>query len=349
MLRLSNKQQVVLFKRIAMMLRAGIPLGEVLKMIGFSESSKNTKYIITTLLHEVQHGIRFSQALQKFPKVFIPLTINLVKIGEESGSLHQSLIYVSDELKKRAELRNTVIAALIYPIIIILATMCISLFLAVYLFPKLTPIFKSVHTVLPLSTRILIGVSDFLIHDWYIAIFGAVVCLVVFGMCIRVPFFRHLFERILFRVPIIGGLLQSYELSLIARTGSALLLSGIQAAAVLKLISTTTGSAQYRHVISFIAVGVEEGSTVADALSHHPRLFPSMFVHIIHSGEMTGRLQESFGYISENYEQEVKEMTKNLTTLIEPLLMLVMGSIVEFIALSIITPIYQLTQSISNH
>jgi type IV pilus assembly protein PilC len=168
-------------------------------------------------------------------------------------------------------------------------------------------------------------------------------------MSMKIAYCRHVLERILFYIPVIGNLLQSYELSLIARTGSALLLSGIQAAAVLKMISTTTGSAHYRHIILRVSAHVEEGGTVAAALAKYPRLFPSLFVHIIHSGEMTGRLQESFGYVAENYEQEVKETTKNLTTLIEPLLMLVMGSIVGFIALSIITPIYQLTQSISNH
>lgn len=345
----SQRSQIVWFKRIAMMLRAGISLGEILRMMIEVEDSQSARTIMIKIQSDVLNGLSLSRALQQFPDIFGRLTINLIRIGEESGSLEQSLLYVSEELKKRNELRNTVIAALMYPLIIIIATVGISLFLAVYLFPKLTPIFRSVHTTLPLSTRIVMSISTFLIHDWYVVpvVLGS---LSIVGMYMkRIPLIRMLAEKVGMNIPVFGGLLQSYELSLAARTARALLVSGIHASDMLRIVSTTCSRRHYSHVFSVVAEQVEGGSTITAALAGYTHVFPSLFVHIVHSGELTGRLPESFVYISEHYEQEVKDMTKNLTTLIEPLLMLVMGTIVGFIALSIITPIYQLTSSISGN
>ena len=338
------RQQIVFFKRLATMTRAGIPLPEGLHMICTSEMRSRRRDVLRGIERSIREGHTLAHALESIHGVSTE-TRTLVCVGERSGSLSYTLATISETLKKRREMYTKIRSALIYPCVILVATFCITIFLAVYLFPKLTPIFKSMHTVLPVSTRIVLFVSTMLTEHGILLLVSGGVVVSALILCSRLQPVRHGYDRVVSRVPIIRALVHAYEIATSARIAATLLRSGMPIVEVNETLAKASHSIEYRTLFVQCAEAVREGKTTSSVLHKNARLVPSTVVHLVATGESTGTLAESFDSIAEEYEHDITELTKDMTTLIEPILMITMGLVVGFVALSIIAPIYQLTQS----
>ena len=237
--------------------------------------------------------------------------------------------------------------ALIYPMVITVATLGITGVLTVFIFPKIMPIFSSMHIKLPLSTRMLIVISDYLRMHGILTMF----VLVLLGIALvmvknRVYKVQYFLDKMLLKIPYAGRMAQSYNLANFCRTLGLLLQSGIQLTDAMVMVEKTTGNLAYKEAYAEATKGILKGEPISRSLATRTDLFPDMLGHMISVGETTGNLSKTFTYLSELYEAEVEEQTKNLSQAIEPILMVVMGVLVGFIAVSIITPIYAITQNL---
>ena len=348
--RMSIKEQTFFVKRLAFLIKANISILEGLHMVKEQTRSKGHSSIVGKVIEDVANGQSLAKSLGKFPNVFGEFGINLIKVGESSGTLSQNLEYLADELKKRSTLQKKVRGAFIYPGVITVATIGITAFLMLYLFPKIMPIFSSLHAELPLSTKIVIAVSTFLQHWWWVVILAVAVFAVTFVFTLRKSkWFQYQFDYWIMRIPALGSMILHYNLANMCRTLGLLLKSGITLSEALPLTADTTKNLVYKYEMRHLADGVNRGERMSLYLKKNRTLFPDVLTQLIAVGEHTGNLSNTLVYLSELYDAEVEDFTKNISTLIEPVMMVVMGVLVGFIAVSIITPIYGITQSLTPH
>lgn len=347
--RLSVKEQAFFIKRLSFLIKASVPILEGLSMVSEQTMSRRYARVIDSVLKDVSNGISLSRSLGKFPHIFGEFGINIIKVGESSGTLSQNLDYLADELHKKQVLKRKVMGALVYPAVITVATLAITGFLILYLFPKIMPIFASLKMELPITTQIVIAVSTFLQASGGWLVLGLVVAVtVIFGLHKQSEWFRFAFDQAVLRMPVFGVMFRYYSLANINRTLGLLLKSGITLAEALPLTADTTQNLVYRAELRHLATSVNRGEQLSKHLKKNRFLFPDVMTQMILIGERSGNLSNTLIYLSELYEAEVEDFTKNLSALIEPALMVIMGIVVGFVAVSIITPIYGITQNLGN-
>ena len=341
------KEQIFFFKRLAFLSNANIPLAECLQVLLSQARSKKQRAIFAAILADVSAGQSLSAALGKFPKVFSAFCVSLVKVGESSGTLPSTLEYLAAELKKKQMLRAKVVGAFIYPAVITAATLGITVFLILFLFPKIMPIFKSLRATLPFSTRIVMGASKFLEHDGLWLLLAVVLAVIGIATLLRRSHAsRLIFHTAILRMPLIGGMMQSYVLSNSCRTLGLLLTSGTMLPGAVLITADATPNLVYKREFEAMNAAILRGGQVSTHLSTAEKIFPPMLCNMVAGGERSGTLSQTLLYVAELYDNEVDEITKHLSTLIEPALMVCMGLIIGFIAVSIITPIYAITQNL---
>ena len=347
LLRWPIRDRILFAKRLAMVLRSGVPLRDGLVMLSSPKDAPSGRYIISHIIDDVSRGITLSDALAHFGRLIGPFAVSMVRVGERSGTLGPNLLHLSDELKKRDALRKKVIGALVYPAVIVVATVAISLVLTVYIFPKIMPIFKGFKHSLPLSTRILIALSDVLIHQGIWILVGLIALALTLALLMRVREVRARIDRIVLVMPLIGSVTRLYYQTTITRTLGTLLSGDVRIVPALELIAESLGNCLYREDLRAVARGVARGKQLSSELQQRGGRFPALTCQLIKVGEETGDLTASLLYLSDMCEEDINDLTKNLTTLLEPVLMVIMGLIVGFIAISIIAPIYGITQDLT--
>jgi type IV pilus assembly protein PilC len=340
-------QQLLFLKRLSLYLHAGVSVTLALSYLKDDAISRGAKQIYTELERTILQGLPLSRGLERYPRVFDTFTTGFIRIGEASGTLTETLERLSTHIQKRQSLRSKVMSALLYPCVVLAGTLGITLFLAVYIFPKLLPVLQGFHSTLPLPTRILIHIDSFIQHDWPWILGCVGLLLLAFVLCLHTPSCRRALEYFLLRVPIVGTLTQRYALVLFSRTLSIQLSGGIRILPSLALARSALPGQLYAEAILQIEQSVASGLRLSDSFTGYPRLFPSTLCQLVHAGEMTGTLSENLAQAASMYEEELDELTRNFTVLIEPVLMVIMGCMVGGIALAIITPIYHLTQSLT--
>ena len=347
-LRFSTKDQVFFAKRLSFLIGANVPILDSLRILLRQTKSKPKKWMFSRIIEDVTNGQFLAASLEKFSKVFGDFAINIIRTGETSGTLDESLKYLADELEKKQKLKKKVFGALIYPGLIITATLGIVGMLTIYVFPKILPIFASLDFELPITTKILIWMTDFM-TAWGLWIGLGIVILAVFiSWFIAVKENAHYFwDKFVLKVPLLGKIALNYQMANLTRTLGLLLKTDAGVVKSFAIAASTTSNMAYRRALSAVSDSIVMGESISSQLLKRPDLFPDMMAQMIAIGERTGKLSDTFLYLSGLYETEVEDLTKNLSNAIEPLLMIFMGVIVGFIAISIITPIYQVTQNLN--
>lgn len=339
------KEQVHFAKRMAFLIGAGVSVLESLHLLRDQSKSSSRKYIYGEIIEDVTSGLYLSTSLRKFERLFGGFAINIIKIGESGGVLTQNLNYLADELRKKEELRKKVVGALIYPVFITIATLVLSGSLTVFIFPKVMPIFQSLSVELPLTTRILLAISNFLAQYGLYLIGGIIAFVILFRVAVvYLPTFRFAMHRAMLHLPLFGRLIKYYFMTNFCRTLGLLLRSGVGILEAVDITGDTLGNDVYRKECKNMAEVVLRGERISVYLAKRQHLFPDFTAHLIAVGEQTGSLSDTLIYLSDMYESEVSDMTKNLSNSIEPVLMIFMGLIVGLVAVSVITPIYEVTQ-----
>ncbi len=328
-------------------MNAGVTITEGLSIMRDQTRGRAQGRVLGQVLADVEGGQSLSRSFGKFPKVFGDFTVSIVKVGEASGTLAVSLSYLSDELKKRQILRRKVVGAFIYPAVISAATLGVTAFLMLYLFPKIMPIFISLHTELPITTRVVMGLSLFLQHSGLWFVLGLITFSIIFSILLKkVKWFHRFFDRLILRLPVAGQVILYYNIANATRTLGLLLKSGVRLSEAIMITADTIKNLEYQRHFRALGAVINRGERLSSYTACYRALFPEIVTHMIAVGERSGTLSESLVYLSDMYDHEVDEFTKNLSTLIEPALMVVMGIVVGFIAVSIITPIYGITQNL---
>jgi len=345
-LRMPLREQILFAKRLGLLTRSGVPIVKALRMIQSQAGTRSSRYVLGRVTADVESGQALSVGMDKFKQVFGHFAVNLVRVGEVGGNLNTNLNYLAEELRKQQELRRKVVSALVYPIFIVIATLGIAVLLTAYVFPKIMPIFQSFNFRLPITTRILIAVSSFMSDYWYYLL-GGLVVVVISGLLLRqVRSVKLRFDRLILRLPLLGSLFESYQLANFTRTLGLLLKSDVRIIEALHIVAGTMTNLAYHDELQSMAENLTGGTKISDYMELRPKLFPPILRQMIAVGETTGNLSETLLYLSEMYEDELNNQTKNLSTSIEPVLMIFMGFLVGFIAISIITPIYGITQNL---
>ena len=339
-----TRDRILFAKHLTVMLESGIPLRDALKTMRDLPISDSLRYVLQTAIQDLSGGLQLGLSLQKFPSLFDAFFVNVISVGESSGTLSSSLQYLAAQLEKADEIRSRVQAALLYPAVVLAGAVGIAIYLAFFLLPQILPLFKSLTVELPWTTRALLSITGGLRQHWLIIIILSLIAIVGGGLLLRVPRVRFAFDRVLLSLPVMGTLSRDFQTTQFARILGTLLTSGIKIVQALNITAGSLTNLTYRREINRVANLVDHGETMGGELGKKRHLFSATSASMIAIGESTGRLPTALLMLAEFTEKEVDATTRNLTTLIEPLILVLVGGLVGFIALSIITPIYQLTQ-----
>lgn len=345
--RLPVQEKINFARHLAIVIKAGLPVLEGLRIIRKQTASKTLGKVIDQLIVDVNNGQFLADSLAKHRYLFGDFFISIIRVGETSGTLAANFLYLAEETEKAKDLRSKIRSALIYPVVILVATVGIVALLIFSVFPKVLPIFTSLRVKLPVTTRILIAVSQFLLAHGIETLLGLIALTVLFRVLfVRVAPFRLFFDRLLFFVPVVSDLIVSISMANFTRILGILLKSGIKIVEAVLVTSETFSNLAYRRAFIAAAEEVRRGEQFAHYLSSQKRIFPPLLAGLIEIGENTGNLEENLLYLSDYYVKRSETVVRNLTTILEPFLLLIMGLIVGFVALSIITPIYEVTSAL---
>lgn len=343
---LSLRDQALFAKRLSLLAKAGVPILTAVNIIKKQTKGANRR-MFEAIAHDIANGQFLHKTLGKFKRVFGEFAINIIKVGETSGTLSDNLRYLAEELDKKRELRGKIIGALVYPLVILIASFGIAGLLTLYLFPKLLPVFQSLRVDLPFTTRALIAVSSFLQNYGVWVLVGLI--LLVIGIIVGLWFkpIRYAFNYLSLKIPIFGPMIRYYHLTNMCRTLGLLLRGQVRVLEAVEVASETSSNLLYVKELANLRHAITRGSNISKHLEKNPKLFPAMLTDMVAVGETTGNLSDTLTYLAQIYEQELDEQTKRLSGLIEPAMMISMGLLVGFIAISIITPIYAVTQHLT--
>ena len=346
-LRLSLGEQLVMIKQLSVLLRAGIPLLSSLRIIEEQSQSKSQELILKNIVTDVENGQSLAIALGRFKNIFKELTINIISVGEISGNLSSNLEHLALTLKKKQALQRKIVGASIYPLFIIVATVAITIMLIVFVFPKIIPVFKSIHYQLPWTTRWLIFISTIMQQYALWLILCALLLIIAFWLLLKVPKITYGLNNTLLSVPFIKTFIQTYNTANLCRTLGLLLVSGVSIVRSFEITSDAMENVVYKKELHAVSKALAKGENISSNLNQCPKLFPIMMSQMIAVAQTTGNVGETFSYLAQVYEEEFDELTKNLSGTIEPFLLIFMGGLVGFVAISIITPIYGITQHLT--
>lgn len=339
-------ERIFFTQYLHVMIRAGFSIARALDTLSRQTNNKRFKKVINEIRADVESGAPFSKSLAKYPSVFSELYVNMVAAGESSGKLDEVLSRLADKLKKDHGLISKVKGALTYPIIIVTIMIGVSILMVIVVIPRLTEIFTENNAQLPMATRILVAISNFFIHNGLIALLAVIVLIVLFLRAVKTARGKKLLDAALLKTPVLNTIIKKVSLARFSRSLSSMLETSIPIIDTFLIISRTMGNTFYRTALEETSNRLKVGNTIAKNLEQYPRLFPPLTTQMISIGEESGSLDSISGELATFYEEEVDQTMSNLSTVIEPVLMLLLGVGVALMAVAIILPIYSLSQQI---
>jgi type II secretory pathway component PulF len=341
-------EKITLTKHLAIMIKAGVTISEALENLIDQTSSSEVKKILTKVKQKIDNGASFHDALAAHPHDFDELYLGIIKVGESTGNLDDSLAYLAEQLGKDYALQKKIKGALMYPVLVIVVTLVLAAFLCLFILPKLVDFFSAFDAKLPLSTQILLGLANFM-KNYGILFFGVIFGAIIGGaFLIKIPPIRLWKDRQILHLPFIGRLLVEREVATFARNLSTLIKSGLPIFEGLKICGSAQVNLEYKRTIRKLSDSLEKGISIGDFLKKPAcrLLFPRLVADMVAVGEKTGSVDQSLIYVGQFYEDNIEETARNLTTILEPAILIVIGLMVAFMAFAIIGPIYQLTGSL---
>ena len=337
---------VVFSRQLATMIDAGISIVRALDILENQLTDPALKEVIGQCKHDVKGGVNITDAFAKHPQVFSRLYVSMVRAAETGGILDQILDRLSAFLETELEVRNKIKSAMIYPILVLAFAALMITALFMFVLPKFKEIFMSMNVELPVTTKMLFGTSTFLRGHWYVLVISVVGLIVAFRMYRKTAKGAYQLDYFKLKIPIIGDIVQKMAVSRFSRTFATLITAGVPMMRSLEIVGETSGNLVISGAVDSARNSIREGQKISTPLAQSG-LFPNMVTHMIDIGEETGRLSNMLAKVADFYDQEVDNAVKALTSLIEPLLIVVMGGIVGFIAISVMAPIFKLISSVA--
>lgn len=343
--RVKPKDVVIMSRQLAVMVDASLPLVEALRILVKQTVNPKLKNIISKIADEVEGGQRLSLALKEYPNVFSNFYISIIKSGETSGQLADVLNYLADQLEKDYDLRSKIKGAMIYPAFIMSGLLVVGFLMMIYVVPRMTDILKETGAELPISTRILIAISDWLVVYWWLAIILLIAFVVGFRLSLRIKEVRYGFDWLKLHVPVFGKLFQRIYVVRMTQSLGTLSAGKVPLADSLGIIKGIVGNVVYASLIEETIAEVKDGNSIASVFSKSKDI-PDMMSQMLIVGEETGRIDSILERVTDFYTREIDNLVANLVTLIEPLVMILMGVAVGIMVAAIILPIYTLSTAL---
>lgn len=344
--RVKLHDKIVFVRNLGAMLEAGLALSRALTVIEKQTKQKKFKGVVNDLNKSISQGKTLHDSMQLHSDIFTPLMISMVKAGEESGSLAQSLRVVGTQMENSYNLTKKIRGAMMYPMVIVVAMVVIGFFMMTYVVPVLSATFKELNAELPLSTRIIIGTSDFLKANIILSIIAMILAAAGIYFALRTPSGKRFRDYALLHTPVIAPLIKEINSARTARTLSSLLTSGVDVLVAVRITADVLQNSYYKEVMTVIEEKVQKGEPIADVFNSMEHLYPSFVGEMISVGEETGQLAPMLLGVAVFYEGEVDQKTKDMSSVIEPFLMVFIGLVVGVFAVSMIGPIYSLGNNI---
>lgn len=344
----SISDQILFSQKLSLLLSSGISLIEALSMMNKIEKKDNRKKVYEFLVESIQKGVSLNRSIKNIDLKFHSLLVILIQIGEFSGHLSESLLHAHKYLEKKDEMKKKLISSVIYPAFIIVATICMTFFLILYIFPKIIPLLQSLDIELPLITRIVRGFYYFSIsYGLWVMLAFSILFLISFVLNKKIYSIKYKSHLYILKIPFLGKYIQIYILSSICNISETLLSSGRSLTETILFSKESSKNIVYKKVFNEIYENSIQGVAFSVSLQKYHRIFPPILWSMCSLGEKVGNLGTMFGYCGKIFEQDIDNALKRISSLIEPMLMVLMGLIVGSIALSIILPVYEITNHLT--
>jgi len=333
---------------LALMLRSGIPITRGLEFLHAQMDNRRLRVATAAIAKSITAGASVGDSLAQFPDIFDELFVNMVRSGETSGNLEEVLDTLAEELRKAAELRSKVIGALIYPAIIVAAMIAVSFFIVFFVFPRVIQVYESLNVKVPLMTQLLIGTIQFLTANIKYIGLGLFVLVVASLIAVHTGSGKRAFDKVLLRLPVFKTIVRKVNTVQFVRTLSSLLKSGVPTPQALEIISRTFRNVLYRDSVVAMSIGVRQGKRLSEIIASTPgNIYPPIVSQMVTIGEETGALTDLLKQLSDFFEAEIDNFIANLTKVIEPVLMILIGIVVGFIAVATVQLIYAALQGVT--
>ena len=342
---LSISQLAVITRQFSTLVAAGMPLVEALSALREQIDQTSIRAILADVGDRVNEGSTLAAALREHEQIFPRLYVNMVSSGESSGTLDLVLQRLADLLESQAALRRKIISAMTYPVLMLVLCFGVITLLLAYVVPQITTIFEDQGAVLPLPTRVIIALSEFTQSYWWLVTLILITCLYAFRLWIKTDAGRWQWDSLLLKLPIIGPLKLRIATARLSRNLGMMLASGIELLTALGIVKNLVGNVVLEAAIEDAIEGVREGSSLAGELQR-PELFPRLLIHMTAIGEKTGQLESMLGRAADSFEQEVDVFISSFTSILEPMLIIVLACVVGAILAAVMLPMMQMTSLI---
>ncbi|MDD2696566.1 MAG: type II secretion system F family protein [Candidatus Pacebacteria bacterium] len=342
----SLSEKMMFTRNLQVMINSGLPLPRALETLASQTKSKKFREALLEIKEQIIKGKNFSDALTKYPSIFSELFQNMVKVGEEAGNLDEVLRILSQQIEREYELKEKIKAAMMYPAVIILAMVGIGILMLVMVVPKLAETFAELEIELPLTTKIVIGLGTFLAEKWLLSILILLVLVVSFWFVSKTKRGKKIIDTITLRIPIVSPLIKKTNSAYTVRTLSSLTAAGVPIVKSLSVVAGVLGNFYYKKAILEAAEKVRKGEKLSEAMKPYQDIFPLIVMQMMEVGEETGETSSVLSKLADFFEEEISYATKNLTSVIEPVLMIIVGGIIGFFAISMVQPMYSMLGAI---
>jgi type IV pilus assembly protein PilC len=340
--RVSLEDKMMFTRNLQVMVASGLPLPRALQTLAEQAKNKKLKNALSDIREKIVKGKNFSEALKDYPDIFPELFQNMIKVGEESGTLEKVLEVLSRQMEREHELKAKVKGALMYPAVIILAMVGIGILMLIVVVPELGRTFEELGIELPVTTRLVIGIGTFMAERWYLAIVILIVLVFLLWTASKTKLGKKIIDTFMLKLPVISALIKKTNSAYTVRTLSSLIASGIPIVRSLEIVAGVLGNIYYKEAIMEAAEKVKKGGKLSEALKAHKDIYPLVVFQMIEVGEETGESSEILARLADFFEEEVGNATKNLASVIEPVLMIIIGAAIGFFAISMVQPMYSM-------
>lgn len=343
--RLGSKEKVLFVKYLSVLLDSGLALDQALDVL-ISQSKGALKKILETVLKEIQNGKQLADGLEYYPHIFSEVFINLIRAGENTGTLKENLAYLAEQAQKQYDLKQSIRGSMMYPIIVLIGGLIVSVFIVVFIFPNIVALFATLDVELPLATKVLLWAAN-VFENYPLHLIAVIIgIMATFIITRRIRFTRYIWDQIFLRIPIIGRILRDSTLSNVFRLLGTLLESGMPLKQSIRVTRSTANNMVFQKMFDDLDARVNQGGELVTVLRNYDNIVPLMSVRLIHVGAQTGELENMLLYLAEFYSKEVDELSKRISVVIEPVLIIGIGFMIGFLAFAIISPIYQVITSV---
>lgn len=338
--RISLTEKLMFARNLSVMIKAGLSLTRALETLERQTTSSAFKLVIHDIVEHIKKGISFTESISKHPRVFSTLFSAMVSAGELSGKLDESLTILAEQMKNEHELRRKVRGALIYPAVILCVMLLIGILMLIYVVPTLTATFADLGIELPTSTRIILGASGFLLAHGFLSFIAFVGVFFLGSVFMRTDAAKRGLDVLIIKMPLIGNIAKEVNSARTARTMSSLIQSGVSILETLAITRDVLQNHLFQAILADARESIQKGESMTNAFNKHPELYPILVSEMIAVGEETGKTAEMLERLAEFYEGEVSAATKDLSGVVEPFLMVLIGAVVGLFAVSMIQPLY---------